>query len=103
MSVVEIPLRAADQSFRIPLGGQTYTFTLFWNNFSSAWVLNVGDQAGVQLVGGIPLVTGADLLSPFPYLGIGGSLYVRSDREPDRVPTMTNLGIDSHLYFVTAD
>lgn len=46
------------------------------------------------------MVTGADLLAQYGYLGFGGSLYVQTVQNPDATPTFTNLGTDCNLYWV---
>lgn len=104
MSTFEIPLDPSPQVFSIVLDGVAYVLTLIWRDFNmGGWVLDIADQTGAPIVGGLPLVTGADLLAQFAYLGIGGQLAVQTDHNPDAVPTFTNLGISSHLYFTTPD
>jgi hypothetical protein len=101
-SVYEIPLTAQAQTFSVSLAGVEYTITLAWRDADEGgWFLDLADAAGNVIVSGIPLVTGADLLGQYRYLGIGGGLQVQSDGDPDAVPTYTNLGATSHLYFVT--
>jgi len=51
----------------------------------------------------IPLITGADLLSGLEYLGINGKLYVFTDGDDAAVPTLTNLGVESNVFFQTVD
>ena len=65
------------------------------------WVLDIRDTNNNVIIGGIPLVTGADLLAQYGYknIGGGGQLFVQSDSNPDQVPTYTNLGQTSHLYW----
>jgi len=101
MTPYEIPLSAAPQSFLIALSGTTYALTVKWNGVNAAWTLDIASADGTPIVSGIPLVTGVDLLEPFQYLGIGGSLLVQSDNDPNEVPTFESLGTTGHLYFVT--
>ncbi|MDS1416151.1 phage baseplate plug protein, partial [Klebsiella pneumoniae] len=54
-----------------------------------------------DLIKGIPLITGANLLAQYRYLGLGFSLYVNCDDPANDNPTQTDLGIKSHLYAVT--
>lgn len=100
MTIFEVPTRSVDQSLRISLAGKTYVFRIYWNRFSLVWVLDIASEATVPLVSGIPLVTGVNLLSPFPYLNVGGGLYVQTDGSPDTVPGPLDLGVSGHLYFV---
>lgn len=96
----EIPLQPINQSFNISLAGKTYILRVFWCEPNASWVLNIADSSGKALLSGIPLVTGSDLLSPFPYAGIGGRLYVATDNSPAEAPGKTSLGVSGHLYFV---
>lgn len=98
----EIPLSSTPQTFRIPLAGVTYQMTVRWNWINTSWVLDIADSSGNPIVSGIPLVTGADLLEQFGYLGLGGSLYVQTDNDPNAVPTYQNLGTTGHVYFSTS-
>jgi hypothetical protein len=100
-NVFEIPLSGQSQTFNIVLASVTYQLTLTWRNAGSCgWILDIADSSGNPLIQGIPLVTGADLLAQYRYLGFTGSLVVKTDADPDAVPTYDNLGSTSHLYFV---
>lgn len=95
----EIPLSPNAQTFQIPLAGVTYSMTIKWNWTNASWILDIADASGNPLISGIPLVTGADLLEQYGYVGIGGSLYVQTDNEPNVVPGYSDLGITGHVYF----
>lgn len=98
----EIPLTPSPQVFKISLGGVTYTLTLSWNTApTGGWVLDIADVNDNPIVGGIPLVTGVDLLAQYGYLGFNGQLVAQSDFDVTVPPTYQNLGITSHLYFLT--
>lgn len=96
-----IPLVNSPQEFGINLAGVNYTMTNKWNPSQDAgWVLDLSDANGNAIAQNIPLITGADLLDGLQYLGIGGSLFVQTTgSNPDDVPTLDNLGVDSFLYF----
>jgi len=49
----------------------------------------------------VPLVTGANLLKKYAYLGFVGALWVQTLDNPDAVPTFQNLGSDGQLFYVT--
>lgn len=100
ISVFEIPLQATPQTLSVSLVGVTYNLTVRWNQISLAWVLDIYDQNNNLLVGGIPLVTGRNLLEPYGYLNIGGQLQVQTDTDTLAQPTFANLGSTAHLYFV---
>ena len=89
------------QTFTISLAGIVYTISLFWRDApeGGGWCMDIGDSANNPILQGVPLVTGADLLAQYGYLGIGVQIFVQSDGAPDAVPTFTNLGITSHIYF----
>lgn len=104
MAVFEIPLSPQAQKFNIQLGTVTYNLRLSWNDApTGGWVLDLLDVNDVPIICGIPLITGADLLEQYDYLNIGGSLEVQTDFDVNAVPTFQNLGIQSHLYFITPD
>ncbi len=79
-----------------------YRLTVQWRNTTNGgWFLDVADANSIPIASGIPLVTGVNLLAPYTYLGIGGKLFVATDGNASAVPTYSNLGQTSHLYFVT--
>lgn len=101
MDVYEVPLNPQAETFTIALGGASYRLTLIYRDaVEGSWVLDIADADGNMMVGGIPLVTGVDLLAQYGHLGFTGSLVVQTDHDPDAVPTFANLGSTGHLYFV---
>lgn len=98
----EIPLTANPQTFAIALAGITYNLTVKWSLQTGTWILDIADANNNALIQGIPLVTGCDLLAQYGYVGIGGQLRVQTDNDADALPTVDNLGEESHLYFVTS-
>lgn len=103
MAIYEIPLASKPESFQITLAGVTYKLNVTWRDApQGGWFVDILDVSGNLIIGGIPLVTGADLLAQYAYLGIGGELWVQTDGDTAAVPTYDNLGRESHLYFVTA-
>lgn len=99
--VYTIPLIPAAQQFTISLAGETYGVKLQWCAPAACWTVEISDANGDLLVGGVPLVTGADLLEQFGYLGIGGSLLVQSTNDPDEVPSYASLGTTGNVFFAT--
>jgi hypothetical protein len=97
----EIPLRAEQQQISVTLKNQSYTLVITWCDPQQYWVLEIQDDSGNRIIGGIPFVTGADLLAQYEYLGIGGALVVQTDTNALAVPTYDNLGQTAHLYFIT--
>jgi len=98
----EIPLISHPQQLTVTLAGTAYQMTVRWNAALATWMLDIANQNGSPLVQGIPLLTGRDLLSQYKYLGIGGKLVVQTDQNAYALPTATNLGTDSHLYFLVS-
>lgn len=101
--VLEIQLIAGPQVFTITLDQVAYQLTVLWRDapaVGGGWVLDIADSLGAPIVTGIALVTGADLLAQYEYLGIGGQLFVQTDYDLDAVPTFQNLGQTAHLYYV---
>ena len=98
----EIPLKPFPQSLSVTLAGVVYQLTVRWNSFVGSWVLDIANESNEPLAQGIPLLTGQDLLAQYAYLQIGGKLIVQTDLEPYSLPTKTNLGINSHLYFMVS-
>jgi hypothetical protein len=101
VSVVEIPLKPTNQTMGIVLGGAAYGLRLIWNTIAQVWVMDVSDPNGKPVANGIALVTGTDILEQLQHLGFGGAEIVLTDHDHDAVPTFANLGVTSHLYFVT--
>lgn len=98
----EVPLTPEAQTFSIQLGLKTYQIYLWWNDADEGgWTIDIADSQSNPIISGIPLVTGVDLLAQYGYLDFGGTLVVLTDDSPDAVPTFTNLGNQSHLYFTT--
>jgi len=97
-----IPLLPRGQRLTIALADVTYNLRVTWNDAEEGgYTLDIGDASGNVLLAGAPLVTGSDLLAQHRHLGIGGSLFVTTDRDTGDVPTFDGLGLTSQLYFVT--
>lgn len=94
----EIPLSPTPQTFGIAIGGTTYTLTVTWSVVNASWMIEIADASGDPILTGIPMVTGANLLEQFAYLGLGFALVAQTDNAPDVVPTFADLGSTGHLY-----
>lgn len=98
----EIPLSATPQSFSITLSGGSYWLSVAYVAADQGgWVLDIADSQKVPILSGLPLVTGANLLDQYDYLGLPGRLWVQTLSDPDAVPTFDNLGGDAKLLWVT--
>jgi len=97
----DIPLQpSVPQVFSVTLLGVDYKFKLLWRDAYGSWIATIYDQYGTPLVAGLPLVTGANLLAQYPYLGIGGELWIMTDGAPSDPPNFNTLGVTSHLRFI---
>jgi hypothetical protein len=99
-TVYEIPLIAQNQTKTIKLSGKSYKITIKWNGASNSWLMDILDSSGNGVLRGIPLVTGVDLLGQYKYLNLGGQLVVQTDGNLVAIPTFSNLGDKSHLFFI---
>ncbi len=95
MTVYELPLSPAPQTLSAVLpNGNTYRFRFIYQfNDDDCWLMDIGDQSGNTLVAGIPLVTGADLLAQYAYLGLGVKMWVTTDANIAVPPRWWNLGV----------
>lgn len=103
MNIYLIPLTNIPQTFVVTVGDQDLDLTFKWNDSQDAgWVMDIADDTtGLPIICGIPLITGADLLDQYDYLGIEGGLVVYTNGDPTAVPTLDNLGTDCNVYVVT--
>lgn len=101
MATYEIPLTPEPQTFAIDLGSKTYEMVLEWGYVNNTWLVHMNDENGVRLLSSIPLVAGNDLLEPYAYMNLGGSLYARTDGQLFTPPSYENLGTLGHVFFVT--
>lgn len=106
----EIPLSPTPQSFNIPLPASqsvnTNSYRMVFQYRDSpvgmgGWFMDIFDANNNPLVCGVPLVTGADLLGQYAYLNFGAMVLVYSDGFPENPPTFSNLGVGSHVLWIT--
>ena len=72
-----------------------------WCPPAACWIADLFQNDGTPIVQGLAVVTGADLLQQFGYMGFAGQLIAQTDHETDAVPTFTNLGSSGHVYYLT--
>jgi hypothetical protein len=100
-TVLTIPLTNLPQTFAITLNGRDLVMTSRWNDTMQTWLLDLVDGVtSLPILLSLPLVTGVDLLAQFAHLGLTGQLIVYTDGQADAPPTLSNLGIDSNLYYL---
>lgn len=100
MSVYEIKLTPDPQVIVVQFPSGTFYELRFLYQFTpdDCWTVDINDISGNPIVCGIPLVTGADLLAQYEYLGFGCSLYCTTDGDVTAVPKFYNLGDTAHLW-----
>lgn len=104
MPAMEIPLSAAQpQSLTIALAGVVYNITLKWCNapLGGGWVIDIADANDNPIINGIMMVTGLDLLAPYPQYNFGGQLIAKEHNPLLPGPAYADLGSDGRLFFVT--
>ena len=102
-TLFQIPLGPSQRRMLIALDGTFYNLRFSYADApEGGWFMDVADNLGNAMIFGIPLVTGVNLLSPYGYLGFVGGLYVSTDGAPDAVPAFDNLGVTSHVYYLSA-
>lgn len=103
METFLIPLLNVPQDFNITLANRELRIVSKWNPSTEAgWVLDIYDGVSdAAIVMNVPMVTGADLLEQYEYLGLNGKLVVYTDGAETAVPTLENLGVESNVYFQT--
>jgi hypothetical protein len=98
----EIQLSPINQQFSIILAGVSYILRFLFNQTldeNACWILDINDANGNPIICGIPVVTGEDMLVQYQYLGINIVLFCFTDGDVTAIPTATNLGVSSHVYY----
>lgn len=96
---LEIPTKPFSQRLTIPFNGIEYILTLYYIDCTcGGWIMDIEDANGNDLVCGLSLVTGVNLLEQFDYLDFGVVLITSTDGSFLDVPTYDNLGTVSHLW-----
>ena len=96
----EIPLSGDPQSFSVTFpNGNVYKMRVIYQfNDDACWLIDIADAENNPLVCGVPLVTGADILAQYAYLGLGVAMYASTDADPSEPPHWWNLGTGAHIY-----
>lgn len=99
MTLAELPLTPQNRAFSATIAGSLYKIAVIWR--AGCWCLDLSNSSDTLIIGSIPLVTGADLLEQYAYLGLGFALFVVCDSDGQDYPTENDLGISSHLVIRT--
>ena len=103
-TVSEIPLNPFPQRFTVTLSGYVVDLRFYFVDGveNGGWMMDITDNATqTQLVCGIPLLPGENLLEMYPYLLIQGKMYILTDGDTWKPPAYDELGVRSHLLYVT--
>ena len=100
MTIYEIPLSPQPQTFAISIAGTVYRLTIQWNRFGGYWVIDIADAQGNDILCGVPMLAGRNLLGQYDYLGFNFILFCGTDFQLRTSPTFENLGITSHLWCI---
>lgn len=99
--MLEIPLTVdGEQEFDVPLNGVKYNFRVIYNTRLGIWSMDIALQ-GVELISGVALVIGANLLARYN-LPLS-RLFMVNVLEGDADATADNLGSGVRLFVLTAE
>jgi len=99
MAIMEIPLSPDNQRFAISINNTNYKMRILWREIN--WILDIQDENGTDIITGIPLVTGVNLLAQYAWLRFDFGLWVVSDSVLNEAPGQFDLGYAAHLCIVT--
>lgn len=99
--MIEIPLNSnPEQLFSITLDGNTYDCRVILNSRTGVWSISFS-QSGVDIVIGISLLGGVDILNQYN-IPIENAYIVNLDNT-NQDPTKTNLGTVAKLFILTEE
>lgn len=97
--MIEIPLDSSpEQLFSINLSGEPYDCRVLLNSRTGIWTISFS-KSGVDIVIGIPLLAGVDILKQ--YLIPITNMYVLNLDQPTLDPSKVGLGTSSKLFILT--
>jgi hypothetical protein len=97
-----IPLLNKPQSSEITLSGVDYIIINRWSSGMEVWTFSLQSiETEKILINDMPLITGANLLEQWEYLGIPGILICYTAGDQGEPPTFENLGTDANLFYIT--
>jgi hypothetical protein len=105
MALLKMPLsqNLPWYSFTSTLDNATYQFELSYNDRSGRWNLSLQDVTGADIVSGLVLLNGIDLLAYVRHLAVPpGILMVLNDTGADDEPTLGSFLTTHSLYYVEA-
>ena len=102
MAYLELPVRSDLPAYRFTttLEGEKFGFQFHYNKRYDRWLFNLLDVNNNQLLSGIPLLTGLDLLGRYKYENLPlGTFLVLDETGQNRDPGEVGLGDDFKLIY----
>ncbi|MEQ5223665.1 hypothetical protein ABN242_16825 [Providencia alcalifaciens] len=99
--MIEITLTSNNQEFDIQLNKVNYRFKVTYMEFFG-WMLDIKTAQGEDILTGVPLVSGVDILQQYQYMGFNGSLFFVCEDMEDEL-SYEQFGVGNKLYFKTID
>lgn len=97
--MIEIPLDSKpEQIFSITIDGNTFDCRVILNSRTGVWSISFA-QSGVDIINGIALVGGIDILNQYN-IPIENAFVINLD-QTNLDPSKTNLGIIAKLFILT--
>ncbi|MTC35812.1 hypothetical protein GKR67_14465 [Providencia alcalifaciens] len=96
--LIEIPVTSKNQEMDVTLGDKAYHLKLTHNEFCG-WMLDVYTISRELMVGGIPLLSGINVLEQYRYLGFNGSLSLICEND-EMETSFHELGKGNKLYYL---
>ena len=88
--------------FQISLSSVIYTMTLRFNGRMNRWILDLADVSGNQIVSGIVLLVGINLLYQYTTLNVLAGALMAIDTSPNYIqPTQFSFGNNNFLVYLT--
>lgn len=102
MATYEIPLEPSDAAYsqQVTLDGNDYTLDIHWNEYGGGWYMDIFGLTDTLIeIRGIRLVTGINLLGPYPVSALG-EMWVIDGSDSDTEPTFESIGDTHSLLYV---
>ena len=100
--IFEIPLSSGAQKFSIKLGDHALQIRLVWREaMGGGWFMDLFDNDDMELVSGIPLRCGQNVLEEHAHLGLG-AMTVSLDGENTSDPSYGDMGSKVQLYWMAS-
>lgn len=97
--MIEIPLSSdVAQQFSSVFNGKASDFRISWNSRWQTWSMDI-KQDNVDILTGVPLVSGVDILAP--YTLETKNMFIVNLENVNEDPDLENLGVSARLFILT--